>query len=295
MKNNKKIKTIVVTISVVLIVVAATAGVTNGWAGWKKNAKAEKEEETLSTVMDETNIGIATNDDPWKEMEKLVEGYYGGEQQVFYSGTMKLFDDNEEKQKVLEEHAFDYSFFRGQYYYKLGEIECVAKDGFILMVNHGDRTMSLAPVLQSTAKQESILDMKKFREMMEAGKATAKVTQNGADKIITVNNVQDPAVQGYQVFYDPASYRIRKIVIGMIRFEPLDAVTENANAASVKEETELDEMEIAGYSYVLEILYEKTSLIPTGKNDFNPENKFIRIDGDHYRPVEAYKNYQLAN
>lgn len=299
MKNNKKAKTILITCVVVLLVAAATARVTNGWRNWGVNpGKEEKEEAALGTVMDETNIGTVTNDDPWKEMEKLVEVYHGGDQQVSYSGKMRLMDDNEDEQKLLEEHLFDYSFFKGQYYYKLGPIECVGKEKFILIANHQDKTIALSAVIPSSKKQKNFLDMEQFRQVMKAGKANAKVTRSGAEKVITVDNLQDPVVQGYQVFYDPASYRINKIIIGMIRFEPLESTTENtspATGASKNEDIDMEENEVTGYSYMLEIIYEKTDRVTIDADAFHPESKFIRIVGKEIQLADNYKNYQLAN
>lgn len=87
----------------------------------------------------------------------------------------------------------------------------------------------------------------------------------------------------------------------MIRFSPLDPAENNEEPAgslpsdSETEETNQEAGEVAGYSYMLEINYEKADLISIKDNAFNPENKFIKITRKGVQLAEAFKNYQLFN
>lgn len=302
MKKNKKNKAILITSAVILIVLAGTAAVTHGWKNWGSPIAKKTTESSppTGTVMDESNIGKPTGDDPWQEIEKLVDAYYGGDKQISYSGTMRLLDDNGQNQKLLEEYDFNYSYFKGQYYYKLGFMECVGKGKFLLVVNNTDKTIALSTVVPATKKQDGLMDFGKFKKVMQDSKADAKITQAGNEKIFTVNNLQDPTIQGYQVFYDPVSYRIHKLVVGMIRLSSLETgeIGTNDTTTTIPEENKVSNpsaFEVNGYSYVLEIIYEKANLVTMTNKGFNPENKFIRITGNHIELADAYKNYRLTN
>ncbi len=297
MKNRVKI---ILTGCIVLVVLIATA---TGGGGFRKEKKNEKKEEEWASgsVMDETRIGVLTGEDPWEEIKKLVQNYYGEGSQISYSGKMRLLDDNEETQKLLEEYDFEYSFCNGQYYYSIGMFECVSKADLLVMVNHADKSVSVSGVVPQKQGPVSFIDMDLFVKMMERAGAAAKVSLSGHQKILTVNNISDPSVQGYQVFYDPASYRIQKILVGMIRFEPLDpeddlqGVAGNEQIVMEPENIDTGEFETEGYAYMLEISYDKYTLTAISEKDFHPENKFIRINGRKVELAEAFKNYLLTN
>lgn len=301
MRKNRNLR-VFITSGIILLVLAGTAAVGKKWIWGVKEAEKEKKEEYKTvSVMDESGIGIPTDDDPWLEMEKLVKAYYGGEQQVTYHGKMRLMDDNEEKQKLVEELSFEYSSCKGDYYYRMGQLECVTRDNFILLVDHDSRTVAISPVTPAKNKSAGILSMEEFKKILEQKISGAKITQSGNDKILTVNNIQDPTIQGYQVYYDPSTYQIKKMIIGMIRLSPLDeknntAITDTDEKPA--EETNKgagEETEIEAYSYYLEIRYDKTERIPVSGKEFKPEQKFIRFKDGKAELQPAFVGYRLLN
>src|SRR5689334_11217708 len=194
--------------------------VASAFGKWKRLPidKIAKDESGVVSVMDKS-IGQPTSDDPWKEMEKLIRVYYGENEAVSYEGRMRLIDDNSDQKKLLEEMNYSFTVFNGMYHYRLGQLECIAKKDFVLLIDHENKTIARSAV--TPAKKTSLLDMHSLKEILEKQVGEVTITMNEKEKILTVNNIKDPVIQGYQVFYDPETYRIKKMVIGMVRLNPL--------------------------------------------------------------------------
>jgi hypothetical protein len=254
---------------------------------------------------DET--GTPTGDDPWKEMEKLVVAYYN-KQGMNYAGTMKLIDDNGDNEKILEEQKFSCTLLNDDYYYSLGVMEVINKKNYIIAVDHQNKTIAISANEEKNNKQ-SFFSINEFKKLMEERKASAKVTQLGDQKILTIDNIEDPAIQGYSIYYSPETYRIQKILIGMVRLSPLEDGNENytdenitagedenknpENTKTQEQASDTAQAEINGYYYYLEINYTNIKPLSLKEKEFNPENKFLQITKDKVELTKDYADYEL--
>jgi len=299
MNRNRHGKQVISTICVVFILLAGIAGVATGWNGKDKPVTEVSEDGyEYTTVMDESDIGLLTGEDPFVEIQMLMDAYYGNGKLVMYTGTMRLLDDNEETQRLLEEHRFEYSVCGRSFYYKLGQMECISKEKLLIMIDHTEKAISFSQNFPSSGKTGDLIDMELFKKLMSENKADVKVSQLGDEKILTVNNISDPSIHGYQVFYDPENYQIRKILIGMIRLSPLEDGEGDALALNEEDRDSNtgtgDESAVEGYSYILEIIYEKTIRSEVSVKEFSPERKFIKLSAGKVEASEAYKNYEIV-
>lgn len=285
------------------VVAGSAAAIVYAQRGYifRSGPSAGKEEPGQDEQPDD--IGQPTNDNPWNEMEKLVDAYYN-EKGVTFRGTVKLIDDNGENEKVLEEHPFEYAVLNDNFYYSLDKIEVVSNNNIALVADNSNRLISVSDKGASTDKKQQLFDIGEFKKLMKERKAEAKVTKLGNEKILTIENIQDPQIQGYRIHYDPATYRISKMLIGIVRFSPLDeGETQNGDeqVPSVKEEKQTDdavaeeeaEQAVDTYTYYLEIVYREMTPMNAGASDFHPENKFIRKNGGKTELTPAYGKYQL--
>lgn len=297
MKRAKKLK-LVVSAAVILLLATGAAAIGKKWWWPVNNVAAEKPDdfETVS-VMNEQNIGEPTSDDPWSEMEKLIGVYYGEKQFVSYKGVMRLIDDNEEKQRVIEEMRFEYNLRGAEYHYRLGQLECVKKESFFLLADYENKTIALSTITPSEDKAAGLLNMAGLKKLLEERSGGVKVTQTTDSKVLTVNNIQDPGIQGYQVFYDPATYRIRKLLVGMIRLSPLEEnILSPADEKAVDAtENEISENELEAYAYYLEVKYDNIEFKTAGKELFKPEEKFIHFINNKAELQPAFSGYRLLN
>ncbi len=295
-------KKIIKSLSILTLIIVLALVYTFAQNGEPNNAVSEEESE--KTVDEIETPGKPTDDDPWKEMDKLVQAYYGASG-VLYKGLIKLTDDNGEQEKTLEQHPFEYSFFDGNFQYLLDSMEFVSQDKYILAIDHRSRLISLSTAgKQQTSSQ--LFDMKEFKKIMEEQKANAMVTQSGDEKMITIDNIQHPQIQGYRIYYDPQTYKISKMLIGVLRLSPLSNDDENlteetaaSNEKDIKEEEKNDtaneeETEIDTYSYYVEIIY-KESRILDGKKEFDPVKKFLKIGKEKIELQPAFSTYQLLS
>lgn len=234
-------------------------------------------------------IGTPTGDDPWKEISKLVNAYYqkGG---IEYKGSVRVIDDNGDKEKMLEEQPFEYTILNNDYYYRLAHMEVVNRKNLLMAVDNENKTISIARNVVMR-KDKSLFDLRAFKKVMEKGNAHALVTQLGEEKVLTIDNINDPDIQGYRIYYSPKTYRISKMLIGMVRLTALeeeeDAHEQTDNAGNSEE--------IDTYYYYLEVLFTQVQPLTLQENDFNPEQKFIRFDRNSIALTPAFKEYQLLN
>ena len=229
-------------------------------------------------------VGTPTNDDPWKEIAKLAEAYYtkGG---MVYKGAVKVIDDNSASEKIVEEQPFQYTLLGNDYHYQLGNLEVISKKKFLMAIDHLNKTISYTPQVSSAKSQSrKLFDIAAFKEMMLKGKVNARVTQAGEDKIVTIDSITDAVIQGYRIYYSPRTYRIHKMLVGMVRPEPLE-----------KEEAIEESAEGNSYYYYLDVYFNTVESIALKEKAFRPEDEFIAIENNKFVPTPAYKDYQLLN
>ena len=269
----------------------------NGYI-FRKPATVNVEEKNDEQADD---IGTPTDDDPFTEMDKLVAAYYN-QQGSSFTGIVKLIDDNGTKEKVIEEHPFEYTVLNEEFYYSLDKMEVVQKKDMLLVVDNANKLISMSSIIHSPGKAKKLFDISEFKKLMVERKADAKVTQLGSEKILTIENIQDPQVQGYRIYYDPQTFLIKKMLIGMLRLTPLEEVNEDGIEKIPDEKTEkpetdngdvVAESEIDTYTYYMEVIYNETKTLNIKEEAFNPENKFVRINGKKTELTTQYKNYQL--
>ena len=249
--------------------------------------------------------GTPTNDDPWNEMKKLVDAN-SNEQGVSIRGKVKIIDDNSENEKVIEEQDFEYSFVGKSMYQKVGDMEFVNKPGLALIADNSNKFIAVSASAATEDKRKNLFDLKEFRKILEERKAEIKITQVDDQKALTVDKINDPQVQGYRVYYDPTTYRIKKILIGMLRLSPLEENDEQdlekatGNTGDDKSKNEsapgtIDEEEIETYTYYLEITYSEIKTLGLSERSFAPENKFIIKTKDKIELAPAFSGYQFLN
>jgi hypothetical protein len=225
-------------------------------------------------------IGTPTGDDPWKEVNKLVATYYSSTGKS-YKGMVKVIDDNQQDEKVLEEHPFEYTILKDDYYYRLAHMELVSKKNYLLAVDNENKTISMAPKA-SLQKANKTFDIRDFKKIMEKGQARARVTQLGGEKVLTIDHIADANIQGYRIYYSPKNHSIRKMLIGMVRLSPLE-----------DDNGQVDELD--NYYYYLEVLFTHIQSLELNEKEFTPENKFIQVQNGRIGLTPAYKEYQLVN
>lgn len=279
-----KYKNILV-VSAVLLLSLGTYAITK--ITGEKHVAADEQKTNAETTDNE----VTTNDDPWKEIEKIVAGYYGNEG-INYKGTMQLLDESTEKEKVLEQMNFEYSILGSEYYYKMGNFECVNKEDLLMVIDNDSKSISVTRQNQP-ASQKMIFNPDDFKKILEQKSGIVKVTKEGNEKIITIDSIQDATVQGYRIHYDPSTYRINKLEIGMVRLNSLRE-SEDTNSQEQNVGSEQSE-EIPTYTYLLEINYEKVTLLSLKKESFHPENKFININQNIIQLAPAYSSYSLMD
>jgi hypothetical protein len=241
---------------------------------------------------------VPSNDDPWKELDRIVNAYYQ-KQGVNYIGSMKVIDANGDQEKVLEEESFNYKILGNDYQYQIGSIEMISKGNIILTIDHENKTVDIIHNLNETSNSK-VFDLRDFKNQLEEKKASISVSMLGNIKILTVDNIQDPTIQGYRIYYTPDQYQIDKIEIGMVRMSPLDTQTEQIDgttkATNQATTSYADEESIDIYTYYLEINYSDVKPLHLKPEQFHPESKVVQYSNNsHYELTPKFREYTLLN
>jgi hypothetical protein len=273
-------RSIILRITAIILLVGVIAW---GYARQVINKPQEPAQEAIADneETDEQELedaGTPTDDDPFKEMDHLVNAYYKGSH-IQLKGSVKLIDDNAEEEKVIEQYPFTYQYAAGDFYYKLDSMEFAGAGGQLLVVDHRAKAISLTAMADSK-KMSGIFNIADFRKMIEEQKASAKVTEAGGVKMLTLENIQDPQIQAYRIYYDPVTYSISKILIGMVRLEPLE-----------EKENEVKEEGVFAYNYYMELSYSTRESLRTRVDDVI--SRFLIKRSDSYVLQPAYSSYDL--
>lgn len=224
-------------------------------------------------------IGTPVNDDPSAEMNRIVSAWYSAEGKNC-AGVVKVIDDNGEAERVVEEQPFEYQTIGREYYYRIGSLEMISKKNIMLMVDNDNKKITVNSKPKDQAGK--IFDLEAFRKLMLERKANIRVTQLGNEKILTVDSLQDPQVQGYRIHYDAQTGLIHKMLMGMVRLTPLDESAATGN-------------EVAEYYYYIDVDFKTVKPLAMKAKEFKPEIKFITERKGKWELAPAFGTYQLIN
>ncbi len=293
MKSNQFIK------RTALLIVPVFAGLVYLFAqhsGGLSGKKAVQHENEL--VEDETeDAGIPTGDDPWQEMDRLVTAYYSDKGQAF-KGIIKLIDDNGEAEKTLEEYSFEYEGVQENFRYIIGSMEVIHKKEMVLVADHQNRYIAVSSVKNSSGKKEDLFNIGRFKELMAERKAEAKVTMLDGQKVLTIENIIDQQIQGYQVYYSPENYQVSKMLVGMLRLTPLTEGETLPGEQDREPDTDSEDETVDSfsepYTYYMEIIYTSSKPLGLTKKTFRPEDRFIRVNKNKIELMPAFGHYELV-
>lgn len=288
MKQTTKIKNPLVLFFLLFISIIAVTQVTD----------KRKVAVTVSTS-EKTDPETALDDDPWEDLQKIVHAFQSSDG-ITYSGNIKLIDENGSEQKCIEQSPFTYTLFDDAFYYSLSGVEVISKKNFTLFVDHTSTTIALTQKAKAEVKTAPF-NVEAFQKLLDQRQAKIKLSQLDTVRILTIDHILDPVIQGYRVYYSPHTFQIRKIEIGMARLSAVSNEKEdntnadsdqNINGTAPREE---NEEAIQTYTYYMEIEYKQVSKSTGKEESFLPENKFINSTHHIIQLTDAFKNYTLLN
>lgn len=293
--TNKILKTFFTIIVITGLLFICTKAITQfGKNNNKKAIEAENVGDTLES-------GKLTGDNPLTEMEKLSK-WYKPKKQIVFTGFMRLFNDNEAAPKLMEEKEFVFSLDSNRNCsYEVAGVEVINNGKYSLTADNNNKFVFLTKNLASKqGKQTQFFDIAAFAKIMKETNAAAEVTQLGEDKILTVKNIKDPSVQGYTIYYSPADYHIKKIVLEIWQLAPLQETAVNSlsdNNSTQDNPNDTDkvnsETDANGHYYHLEISY---SGVDTSKSTrLATQNKYIQVINNKVELAPQYLGYELIN
>lgn len=228
---------------------------------------------------------ILAEEDPAIFLEKVNQANLPGNKAQSLQGVIRLIDDNGETEKELEKTAFTWLFTSDHFAYTIDSITVIQEPGISLMINHSLKNMYLSSVAPASENYtiQSVL------KTLQEEHAHVQVSTDGQYKMLTIDSLLRPDIQGYKIFVDPDSYEIRKVLIGMVRLNSLvDAPKISANNA--------DNPGLNTYTYYLEISYTEKKFIDMGAipaiNNFILWSNRKDFEG---KLQPAYHDYELIN
>jgi len=294
MSLKKNIKRIVLPAIIILFAVAVVAQITTG----KNILGSLFTKKTVDTPTDETgDKRRVTGDDPWKELENIYRVFNEGKN-VFYSGKITLQDEDDDK--LLEEVPYSCEINGPNYHYTIDSVEMIYSGEIALNVYHREKLMVLGKGKVQVKNWWTFSSIDSVRKYAMLDSAEVKVMQDGSMKLISVENTGNPDIYAYEMYYDPATYRLSRLVIffaSLDDFESQDGIVSEEKPAIEKPQNEdAEENEESNTIYVaayrMQLIYENFS-VREGLKDFAPENKFISINKKKLTINDEYKDYRV--
>jgi hypothetical protein len=262
---------------------------------------SNKEEIELENVVDTLEFGKPTGDNPLTELEKLSR-WYKPKKQIVFAGFMRLFNDNKASPKLMEEKKFLFSLDSNRNCsYEVAGVEVINNNRYSLTVDNNNKFVFLTnSYKEKQGNSPQFFDIVAFAKILKETNVEAEVTKLGEDKILAVKNIKDPTVQGYEIYYSPVDYHIKKIVLQVWQLSPLKetAINSLSNNNSIQDNTndagkDNNETYANGHYYHLEISY---SGIDTSKSTrLAAQNKYIKVVNNKVELTEPYAEYELIN
>ena len=176
----------------------------------------------------------------------------------------------------------------------MGNVEVVQKKDFVLFADHDSKTLAVTRI-PTTTKPDGLFDVNEFRKLLDESHAKAVVTKRGNEKVLTIDSIQHPVIQGYRIYYNPVTYKIHRMLIGMAR--PFSLDDETGKESNTEEEISAGEdmTEISMFFYYLQLDFSSTEKLSLRKDGFNPENKFVKKEKNTFTVMPAFKDYDFMN
>jgi hypothetical protein len=299
MSRKKTIKKIILPAIIVLFTMAVVAQITTG-----KNlfngifSKKPVTAETEKLIEEPEDSRKITDDDPWQEMEKVFRQFNEGKN-ISYSGKIRLQEEDDDK--ILEEIPYSCEVNEADYHYSIDSVEMIYSHGISINVFHREKLIILGKEKQKIKNWWSFSSIDSVKKYALLDSAEVKVMQDGALKLISVENTGNPDIYAYEIYYDPVTYRLKKLIMFFASLENLlddgDAISDDTGKDNAQKSAEEEEPANANgiyfNTYRMELTYDNFSSHEAEKN-FSPESKYIRINKKKVMINEAYKNYRIV-
>ncbi|WP_121356785.1 hypothetical protein [Flavisolibacter nicotianae] len=265
--------------------------------------KFNKSAPIASSSNDKTvrNNQKSTAGDPWAELEHLFAGYQKA-RSIVYEGTMKLTD--EEGGETIEEADFSGEVQGKTSHYIIDSVEFIHEDNVSLNVYHREKLVVAGTEKLPAKTMWQFANIDSMKSFVAREGALAEVDWDKADKVIKVTNTVSTDVYGYEIYYSPQDYRLKKMVL---HFATLDNLGENPDEEGGSQETTAsskEKMNVAADStsntpsiefnlYKLEFEYKLLSMGKTA-NKFEPLKKYGQTKGREFHLNNSYPDYRVV-
>lgn len=157
------------------------------------------------------------NDELWAEIEKISAA--NADDSLTMEGKIRLYDDLDDNGIKEEEHFVLHQVGDNQWL-RLDSFERVQVEHTLFMVDHQEKEIAIQPsgAIDSVYAAFRIMDPVKFRELLVKDGTTIDISHEGALNVLNVKPGSMDAVNEYHIFYDAATYEIKKIRLAYTSF-----------------------------------------------------------------------------
>jgi hypothetical protein len=226
----------------------------------------------------EEEEGKPIDEQIWAEIQKLAQANAAD---AFTShGIIRLYDHlNDEG--IKESENFTLYQNGADYWLRLDSFDRVQLHHNLYLIDHTDREMVLQRLVNSDSLRDavSMMSTEKIREMLEKDGTTAKLTQNGSLKQLNIVPGNMDAVNEYNIFYDAATYQIKKVQVAYTSF-PYENYTDgiSESLADQKEREDAAKAKQAEPAEATAPDAEDDDAIEADITEYIVEYEFIKVD-----------------
>jgi hypothetical protein len=213
--------------------------------------------------------------DAKEELKKLYLLYNRPDSSFNMEGTIRLFD-RENKDAFKEETRFACYKQGKQYYSQLGYLQTFLSDTLVVQLDTVSKYITVSKISSSIRPEamQTVLPFEKYMEDTSTFKIEATVSEKDNERSLLIKSDLTPGIKSYTVFYDPKTYRVKRIETEWWKQTATNDKEDDKNKS---------------WLTVMEYNYPITSGLPVGERI----KKIIVKDHDKIVPGQDYKEYKI--
>jgi hypothetical protein len=253
------------------------------------------------SVSEEKDMPLPPADDVWKEIEKLSDK--NDMDSFTITGKVKLYD-NLDEEGIHEQQDFLMEQEGENQWFRLEMFERIKTGHSFVLIDHSQKEVVVQDnrYADSVLTNMKVLSPKEMKKMLQKDGTAIELLTEGNMKVLNIKPGLMDAVNEYHIFYDPASYEIKKIRLSYTSFPYQDMLgydednrQQGVGNRPVEEDSDEDnqgpEIEMNITEYVLEFEF----LSKERKTTFNfLNNELFRVVSDEISFKQKLADYKVT-
>lgn len=149
----------------------------------------------------------------WNDWKKIAANYESGSQS--FSVQMKMYAHNNPT-RIIDELKGECVLEKKKVYTRLGPLETIRNEKYILSVDHDDKTILITAAARQEKDGQGVMDIDGLVSLMQAEGSMVVKMQRGKESWLELKNMPVPGLQQLHIEFDPANFLIKRVWMALL-------------------------------------------------------------------------------